>query len=339
MLGAIGGALSAIGSIGGMFGGSKKPPPIPPEAMWGLRASKDMAGRHMGMHDLLSQDFRSWLPEIRTGYDEYRSELDDLIGQFSGEGPLAQFRRNQLGKIANYDALESNLFSQAAQAGSAGQIAAKRNMARQDAMAGIGQLMDTTRSRQMAYGMGPASGGLLSPSYAARVGHQAGRQVYDAGEAERRYGLGLQSQLYPMAATGAQRAIGNYMLPAELQTQKAGTYAQQAGTIDRAGLPMNRASQHALLSLNNLAQAAGGVHQAQLEQFAMEQEANAGMWDMIGSIGGMLGGGGGFGDIFKGGGFGGFGGLGGIFGGGTKGYGYSGYERNPHFGTPANRNR
>lgn len=317
MLGAIGGALSAIGSIGGMFAGSKKPPGLPPEMQMGLDWSRQLTERQMDIQELLSKEFLSAIPQIKSGYDEYRAGLQDVINQFSGSGPLAQFRANQLGKIPLYDSLESNLFSRAARAGSDAEVAAKRNMARQDAMAGIGQLVDTTRSRQMARGMGAGSGGVLSPEYLSRIGHQAGGQVYQAGEAERRYGDALQTQLYPLAASGTQRAIDNYLLPQHLMTKKAGSYAQQASTTDAASMPSNRATHGALLALQNLASSVGGVHQAQLQQFAMEQESTGGLFDAIGGLGDFIGGGaGGLGGLMKK--IPGLGGLGGLLGGGSR---------------------
>lgn len=303
LLGGIGTAIQGIGKIGGLWSGSKKPPPIPPEAKWGLDQSKLLAERGMNTNDLLNQQFLQSLPQIQQGYGQYRAGLDDIIGQFNDPNSLlGQYRGRQLGKIADYDAFEANLFRQASRAGSPEQIRAKRMMAREDAQAGLSSLLDATRTRQAALGLGPRSGGASNAADLARFGHQAGAGIYGAGEQERRFGLGLQTQLYPMAATGAQRAISNYMLPQQFQRQRAQSFGDQAATTQAAYTPVTQSYNNAIGTLQNLAQSVGGYHTAQLRQHGLERLADASKWAAVGEAGKLLTGGQGTWDIFGGGG-------------------------------------
>lgn len=291
-LSGIGTAIQGIGKIGGLWSGSKKPPPIPEEAYWGLDQSKTLAERGMQSNELLHQQFLQSLPQIQQGFDQYRAGLDDIIGQFNDPNSLlGQYRGRQLGKIADYDAFESNLFRQASRAGSPEAIRAKRMMAREDAQAGLSSLLDATRTRQSALGLGPRSGGADNASQLARFGHQAGGGVYAAGENERRYGIGLQSQLFPHAVSGAQRAIGNYMMPQEFQRARAGTFGQQAQTTQAAYTPVTQSYNNAIGTLQNLAQSVGGVHQAELQQYGLNRLADASKWAAVGEAGKMLTGG------------------------------------------------
>ncbi len=269
-------ALAAASVIGGLSNSRRKAPGAPGYVGESGRAATAIGGDLSELGRDLGERQQPLLNNIGPAYDQYRSQL----GEFVNTG------RSQLGALNQstplWNQADSMLARDVLNAGSPGEIGRQRQMAWDDSMTGLraqGQADELLR-RQSGLGVRGGAG-----SVASRFGHLAGSAANQAGERERQFGIGLRTQTAGISGLRRQEQLALSRLPADVQREIGGTYAQQADLYHKVIAPyLNTMTSAASVYQGN---ANLGRVQAGADQYAEGTNFNrrASFFNQLGSLG------------------------------------------------------